>query len=234
MTASLASASAQAPSRTVAGAHARRTPLAIRRTVATLGGMVAVAGIEHGVGEMLQGSVAPAGIAILSWPDSNAFRLLGGEPAMTIVPNLFITGVLAIVASVVFFGWATLFIHRRHGGLVLIALSGVLLLVGGGFAPPFIGLVLGLAATRIGASVRWWGTPPAGRLAQALSKAWPWVLALDVASLVALFPGIVVVAGALGSRAVPEAVAYVLMLAAFVFLPLSLVAALAADARTGA
>ena len=51
---------------------------------------------------MLQGNVAPEGIMILSWPDSEVFAILAGEPAMTIVPNLLITGILAILFSLLF------------------------------------------------------------------------------------------------------------------------------------
>jgi hypothetical protein len=194
-----------------------------------LGGVVALAGVEHGVGEMLQGGVAPEQVMILSWPESDAFMLLGGEPAMTVVPDLFITGIFAIIASLVFFGWATLFIHRRHAGVVLMALSVVLLLVGAGIAPPVIGLALGFTATRIHTLVTWWRTRPAGRIPRMLANAWPWVLAIDVLAFLGLFPGVVLVGATLGSGAVPEAMAYALMVTAFVFLPLSVVAALAAD-----
>jgi hypothetical protein len=56
-----------------------------------------LAGIEHGVGEIVQGNRAPAGTMIESWPDSAPFEIVGGEPAMTIVPNLLLTGILASV-----------------------------------------------------------------------------------------------------------------------------------------
>ena len=233
MTASPLRTVTRSPSRAVHGRPARRAGWATRRTVSILGGVVALAGLEHGVGEMLQGGVVPEGVMIRSWPDSDAFRILGGEPAMTVVPNLFITGVLAVFASLVFFGWATLFIHRGHGGLVLMALSVLLLLVGGGIAPPLIGLLLGLTATRVPTSGRWRRTQPAGLVPRMLARAWPWLLAIDVLAFLGLFPGVVLVGATLGGQAVPEAVAYALMLTAFIFLPLSLVSARAADTWTG-
>lgn len=70
---------------------------------------------------------------------------------MTVVPNLLVTGILAIVDSLVFTVWATMFVHRRHGGLVLILRSVSMLLVGGGQSPPIFGVILGVAATRINA-----------------------------------------------------------------------------------
>jgi hypothetical protein len=203
---------------------------ATRRTASILGAVVALAGLEHGIGEILQGSVAPAGIVILSWPDSDAFRILGGEPAMTILPNLLVTGILTIIVSLLFLCWATLFIERPNGGVVLMVLSVVLLLVGGGIGPPLIGLLLGLVATRIHTPVTWWSGEPAGVFSRLLARVWPWFLAADVAAWLALFPGVVLVAATFGADAVPEVVAYGLMLTAFVFLQLSLVSALASDA----
>ena len=74
----------------------RRTRKATRIVVSTLGAVVGMAGIEHGIGEILQGNVAPEGVAFLSWPDTEIFRIVGGEPAMSIVPNLLMTGILAV------------------------------------------------------------------------------------------------------------------------------------------
>lgn len=74
-------------------------------------------------------------MTIESWPHSEAFDLLGGEPAMTVVPNLLVTGVFAILVSLVFIGWATVFVQRERGGPILILLSVLMLLVGGGFGP---------------------------------------------------------------------------------------------------
>jgi hypothetical protein len=56
------------------------------------------------------------------------------------------------------------------------------------------------------------------------------LLVVDVAAWLALFSGVVFVGAMIGADAVPELVAYALMLTAFVFLPPSLVSALAADA----
>ena len=93
---------------------------ATKVTVSTFGALAGLAGIEHGIGETLQGNIAPDGMMILSWPGSALFRILAGEPAMTIVPNLFVTGMLAILFSLVFLVWATMFVQRKNGGLVLI------------------------------------------------------------------------------------------------------------------
>ena len=119
-------------------------------TVATFGTMAALAGLEHGVGEVRQGDAGAPGTVFPSWPDSEWFAVLGGEPAMSVVPDRLITGTLAIAVSVIFWVWAVRFADTRHGGLVLALLSVLWLLVGGGFGPPLLGLILGAAASRIG------------------------------------------------------------------------------------
>jgi len=124
---------------------------ATRIFVAVFGSLAALAGIEHGVGELLQGSGRPAGLVIQSWPDSAFFRIQSGEPALTVVPDLLAAGILTIAVSLVLLVWSVAFVQRRHGGLVLIGLSLVLLLVGGGFGPPLLGTLVGLTAVLGGA-----------------------------------------------------------------------------------
>ena len=77
---------------------------ATRLLVSTFGGLVAIAGIEHGIGEVLQGSTPPSSVVILSWPGAAPFEALVGEPAMTLVPNLLATGLLALYEPEVLFG----------------------------------------------------------------------------------------------------------------------------------
>jgi hypothetical protein len=48
------------------------------------------------------------------------------------------------------------FVQRRGGGLVLILLSIAMLLVGGGFAPPLLRVLTGIAGTGINAVLTWW------------------------------------------------------------------------------
>jgi hypothetical protein len=200
----------------------------LRIVVAIFGVLVvAFAGIEHGVGEILQGSVAPAGLVIESWPDSEAFAILAGEPAMTLIPNLLLTGVLAVIVAIAVAIWSAGFVHRPHGGLVLIGLSVLLLLVGGGFGPPLVGIIAGIGATRIGAPSQ----RPPGRALRALGQRWRWILGAGVFGYLALFPGMVLLSLVVD---VPESLVYGLSAFAFAALILALIAARARDrAGTG-
>jgi len=152
---------------------------------------VGLLGIEHGIGEVLQGNIAPDGIMILSWPGSALFHILAGEPAMTIVPNLLVTGILAIFVSLIFLVWAALFVQRKNGGMVLILLSIVMLLVGGGIFPPILGIILGAIGTRINAPLTWWRAHLSVGLRHFLGKVWLWSFAAGLAAWLLMFPGLI-------------------------------------------
>lgn len=159
-------------------------------TVSTFGAIMALAGVEHGIGEVLQGNVAPDGLLIRSWPASEFFRVVSGEPAMTIVPNLLITGILALLFSMLTLVWATMFVQRKHGGLVLILLFVVMLLVGGGIFPPLIGTGVGIVGTRINAPLTGWRTHFSASAWHFGGKVWQWSFAAGVIAWLLLFPGI--------------------------------------------
>ena len=212
-------------SRTASGPRLRPATeaRASRLVIGAFGVVVAMAGIEHGIGEVLQGPIAPGGLFIESWPDAVAFEVLSGEPAMTVIPNLLVAGVLTVIVAFGFGAWAVGFVGRRRGGLVLIGLSVLLLLVGGGLAPPLIGVVLGVAASRIGAPSQ---TPP-GAVARRLVPLWPWALAIGVTCYLGLFPGMVIASAVLGVE--EQGLVIGLAVGAFVALLVALVAARAAD-----
>lgn len=56
------------------------------------GALAGMGGFAHGIGEILQGNVATDGIWIESWTEGPIAANMGGEPAMTIIPNLLIAG----------------------------------------------------------------------------------------------------------------------------------------------
>lgn len=123
-----------------------RTMSKTRAAASIIGIFAGLSGASHGIGEMLQGNIAPIGIMIKAWPGLTA---LEGEPAMTIVPSFLVTGVLAIIFGLLVAIWAAKFVQRKNGGLALILLSIIMLLVGGGLFPPVFGVVAGIIGTRI-------------------------------------------------------------------------------------
>jgi hypothetical protein len=102
------------------------------------------------------------------------------EPAMTVVPDFLITGILAIIFGLITVVWSAFFVQRRHGGLVLVLLSIPLLLLGGGIFPPLIGIIAGALGTRIYKPLSPEGSRLSGGLLRCLAALWPWSLAVYV------------------------------------------------------
>jgi hypothetical protein len=144
-------------------------------TTAFLGIYAGLLAAVHGLFAAMQGSRAP---------DEPMFTAIGPPcqpdavwhacfPAMTLIPNLLITGIVAILIGLAMAVWAVVFVRRRRGSLVLGAFSLLALFVGGGFVPVFIGLIAAATGSRQGTPVR-----PGGAGWRIISALWPWPLAL--------------------------------------------------------
>lgn len=162
---------------------------ATRITVSAFGTLVGVAGFEHGIGEILQGNIAPSGWIFPSWPGEGPFSVLNGEPALTILPSVLIAGWLTVLASLIFVAWVIRFIESKHGSVVLALLSVAMLLVGGGVFPPVFGLILAVVATRIHSSDAQERKHP-GSWRLVIAKAWPWSLGMGVFTWLLMMPGL--------------------------------------------
>lgn len=119
-----------------------------RLTTAALwwGVMAGVGALVHGIGEIVQGNVATEGLFVHSWTTGPIAENLGGEPGITLLPNVLASGILTTVAAVALIVASVVLAGRKGGGSVLLGLSAFLLAVGGGVGPPIIGLCAGAAA----------------------------------------------------------------------------------------
>ncbi|MFB0502766.1 MAG: hypothetical protein ACETWE_02945 [Candidatus Bathyarchaeia archaeon] len=147
---------------------------ATRADASTLGVLVGLAGIEHGFFEMLQGNVTPSGIMIDAIGPEQRFWEYGTETALTIIPNFFVTGILAVIVGLLVTIWAGYYIDKKYGARVLMLLSIILWLVGGGFAPIFMAIFAGVAATRINKPLNWWRAHLPAFIRGFLAKLRPW------------------------------------------------------------
>jgi len=159
---------------------------ATRIIAASFGLFAGFGGLEHGYFETLQGNVRPGSILVASIgppcvPEATWHPC---EPAMTIVPNFLVTGVLAMVLGLLTMVWAAAFVQRPHGGALLVLLSLGLLLFGGGIFPPLIGIIGGVAGTRINTCLN---TQP-GPVWETIAKLWPWTLVVFFVLLFGQFP----------------------------------------------
>ena len=147
--------------------------VATKSVAAWFGLTAGLSGTMHGYFEILQGNAKPGSLVITSiGPPCVPEEVWNScEPAMTIVPNFLITGILAVIFGLVILVWSLAFIQRRHGGLMLIVLSLILLLFGGGFFPPLIGIVGGIAGLKINQPLS--ARQSSGMLRFA-ARLWPW------------------------------------------------------------
>ncbi len=109
----------------------------------------------------------------------------------------------------------------------MVLLSVAMLLVGGGFGPPLLGLILAAPASRINGPLTWWRTRLHPGTRRVLATLWPCSFAAALAAWLALFPGTNIAAYYLGVEDVGLVVAVIL--SAFGTLFLSILAGLARD-----
>ncbi|MHC1784856.1 MAG: hypothetical protein AB9891_19245 [Anaerolineaceae bacterium] len=202
---------------------------ASRILVSTYGTIIGLMGIEHGIGEILQGPVLPAGLSFSSWHDSKFFEVLSGEPAFSLVPNMLITGILACVFSAAYILWVSIYPENKHSRTVMIILAALMFLTGGGFFPPFFAIIIGLFSHRLHQKVSNW-QPYSPGMQKFLSSLWPWTFGLCLAFWLAMFPGVPSVNYFLGYAS--ETAIFAILIGMIFFLILANFAAKARDIQT--
>jgi hypothetical protein len=132
-------------------------------------------GMEHGFLETLQGHAAPSGVIIdaIGRQPNSVFQ--GSEPALTIIPDFFVAGVLTLVSGLLVIIWAIGFIKRKNGVLVLLILSILLFLVGGGLAPLVILVISCAVAAKISKPLKWWSSHLSRKARRFFAELWPWI-----------------------------------------------------------
>lgn len=162
---------------------------AARWTASTFGVLAGLGGLTHGVGEVLQGNVPTDSLFIPSWTHGPIADYLGGDPGLTVIPNMLATGILATAVSLTVIVWSVAFVGRRRGGLTLVLLCMALLLVGGGVGPPVIGMLAGVAGLGIRARHAWWQEHLSTGVRRRLARLWPWTFGVAAVNGVFLVVG---------------------------------------------
>lgn len=192
----------------------------------TLGILAGIMGIEHGIGEVLEGYRPTESIYILSWPNSTFFAIMAGEPAMTIIPNYLVTGLLAIFFSCLFL---VVLVKSSLNGktlTILFALLILMLLTGGGFGPPILGIIAVLIACKRHSPLRTWSKLPP-KFHSVLSRLWPWSFGLCLIGWLMMFPGAALIVFFTGMD--HELLMIIPILIAFTFIPITLLLGFSRD-----
>ncbi len=161
---------------------------ATRTIVSTIGALLGLSGINHGLFEVLQGNTPTDGLIIQAIGEAHQMWLYGGEEAFTIVPNFLVTGILAMATGVAIIIWSVGFVHKKHGAAVFGLLFVLLFLVGGGIAQVLFFVPTWAVATRINKPLTWWRKILPGGLRRVLARVWPYSLTIaGLSFLIGLF-----------------------------------------------
>ena len=126
-----------------------------RLVVAAFGILCGLTGIIAGFFETLQGNIAPSGITISTIGPSYTMADDFTYFAVTIIPNLRITGIVAILVSCLVIIWSVRYVDRKNGAIILLGLSIAQMLVGGGWVIDLT-VITSLLATQINKPHEWW------------------------------------------------------------------------------
>ena len=155
---------------------------ATKTVVAAFGILCGLTGMIAGYFEMLQGYVKPDSFLISTigssydmWKTYSIFDLLETYSAMTIIPNFFLTGIIALIVSFLVIVWSVGYIHKKHGIIIFLFLSMIQLLVGGSVVID-LAIITGIVATRINQPISWWRSHLSTKIHHSLALLWPWSL----------------------------------------------------------
>lgn len=135
-------------------------------------------GVNHGFFEILQGNKPTGGLYIAAIGEAQRFWPLGGEPALTLIPNFLITGIASIIVGVAIVIWSIWFLPTRHGRTVFLGLSILSFLVGGGIGQVAFFIPAWAFATRMNKPLTWWRRVLPHSIWPFLSRLWGVTLVL--------------------------------------------------------
>jgi hypothetical protein len=151
---------------------------ATRVVASTMGVLVGVGSIDHGLLECLQGFRPTPGLIVNALGAGYRWTAWtqGGEGAFTLVPNFLVSGIAATLLGLSMIVWSLRFMPRAHGATVFLVLGVASFLTGGGLAQIVLFTLVWGIATRIGASLAFWRWLIPSPFRPVLGRLWPWTL----------------------------------------------------------
>lgn len=200
--------------------------------VSTLGVFAGIGGLDHGILEILHGNVPTKGFIINALAAGTTWSLWkqGGEGAFTLIPNYLITGIVAIIVSLVIIIWSIGFIQSKKGSLIFLLLCILLFLAGGGIAQVLFFILAWAVSTRINKPLIWWRKVLPKNIRVIIAKFW--LSLLIVFSILLLIAFEIAIFGFIPGLNNPELVLHVcwlILVVALVVLLLTFITGFASD-----
>jgi ABC-type Na+ efflux pump permease subunit len=158
--------------------HSVRLNEATRSIVSTLGVLVGIGSIDHGLLECLQGSRPTPGLIVNALGAGYRWTVWkqGGEGAFTLIPNFLITGIVATLLGLLVIVWSIRSMQTAHGPAVFLCLGVTSSLTGGGVAQILLLTLTWAVGTRIRASLAFWRWLIPRSICPVFGRVWPWTL----------------------------------------------------------
>ena len=157
---------------------------ATKTIVSTIGVVLGISGLDHGIFEILQGNQPTNSLIINAIGPDHIMWEHGGESAFTILPTFLLTGIFAILTGIAMIIWSVWFIDQKQGPIVFFSLNLLLFLFGGGIAAPIlIYPPAGIAAFFIHKPLNGWKKVLPARIRPVFAKLWPYSLVIGVISM---------------------------------------------------
>lgn len=128
--------------------------------------------INHGFFEILQGFQPTNGILIDAIGPYQRFWTEGTEPALTLIPNYLISGIVAVVIGIAIIIWSIWYLPSRQGRTVYLSLFLLSFLLGGGIGQAFFFLPAWAFSTWIEKPPTGWRKALPGKIRPVLAKLW--------------------------------------------------------------
>jgi hypothetical protein len=147
----------------------------------TLGVLVGIGSIDHGLLECLQGFRPTPGLIVNALGPGYHWTVWkgGGEGAFTLIPNFLATGIVATFLGLAMIGWSLRFLHSPRGPTVFLILGVASFVTGGGVAQIVLFTLTWGVATRIRGSLELCGRIIPSTARPNIARLWPWVLGVS-------------------------------------------------------
>ena len=158
-----------------------RNNSATRAIASTLGVLVGIGSIDHGLLECLQGFHPTPGLIVNALGSGYRWTVWkeGAEGAFTLIPNFLVTGVIATLFGLLMIVWSLHSMGSLHGPTVFLSLGVASFLTGGGVAQIVLFTLTWGVATQIGATLDFWRWLIPSGLRRTLGRLWPWTLCVS-------------------------------------------------------